>query len=138
MIGSFKLTQSGEVTSFDAGYAEEEHKFYPFMEEAEANNWSHERVRDELVAAHAKFTPDKRDDFLEVIKAQDLTPLVGKYRIKSIKFVYEFENSFGSDNPAPILQWVVQAETVRAGKRKTCLLFYEPFDGTLRRMKIEE
>lgn len=138
MIGSFNLTKSGEVTSFDAGYAEEEHKFYPFMEQAEANNWSNERVRDELLAAHAKFTPDKRADFLEVLKTQDLTPLVGKYLIKSVDFVYEFENN-GRDYhyPGVVLQWVVQAEAVGTRKRKTVLLFYEPFDGTLRKIRIK-
>lgn len=36
--------------------------------------------------------PDKRAEFLEKIKAQDLTPLLSKYRIKSVEFVLELEN----------------------------------------------
>lgn len=137
MIGSFKLTMAGEVTAFDAGYADKEHKFYPFMETAADNHWSKERVDQELLAAHAKFTPDKRTNFLEMLKKQDFTVLLGKYRLKSIDFIYDFEGDLEHDNSGPILQWVVQTEIVRDHKRKTCLLFFEPFDGTLRRMKTE-
>ena len=36
------------------------------------------------------------------------------------------------------VQWVVEAEALHKGKRRGFLLFYEPFDGTLRELHISQ
>ena len=93
-------------------------------------------VLQELKDAGAKFTPDKKEEFLELFRKQRLDQFFGKSRVKSVRFVFQHLNSSSS---GAILRWVVDLEVRRSNGRLTNhVLFYEPFEGTLDKIRPKE
>jgi hypothetical protein len=137
MQGFFSFTPSGQIREYEGYFVEMDKKLQSAIAKINYSDDlytipndhkpSEDEISQRLVHAGAQYPPDRKDAFEEVLKEQHLSDFFGKSRIQSIDFIY-----WTKGHGEPVLQWLVQLETSET--HKTYLLFYNSFDGSLRRV----
>lgn len=94
--------------------------------------WSNMRIISAMKSRGAKFTPDQKEAFLQVMPVQDLERYVGHLEIVSAEFNVRTSKGDGSHLEAD-LTWLVRAKwrSSDGNQEAGCILMFEPFQGKL-------